>query len=74
MICPPAGSSGSPLCWRENCSHAGVDVTLVVHQMRGELVPLLPKGIPVVNLACRATLQDVLRLERYLLDEKPDMS
>jgi glycosyltransferase involved in cell wall biosynthesis len=51
----------------------GVDVTLVVHQMRGELVPLLPEGIPVVNLDTSRTLQDVYRLKRYLLAEEPDV-
>jgi glycosyltransferase involved in cell wall biosynthesis len=48
-----------------------VDVTLVVHQMRGELIPLLPDGVPVVNLDSGRTLQDVLRLRRYLLNEHP---
>jgi glycosyltransferase involved in cell wall biosynthesis len=49
----------------------GVDVVLVVHQMRGELIPLLPTGIPVVNLHSTRTLQDVLRLRRFLLNEQP---
>lgn len=51
----------------------GVDVVLVVHQMRGELVPLLPAGVPVVDLHSARTLQDVWRLRRFLLDEKPDI-
>jgi glycosyltransferase involved in cell wall biosynthesis len=46
---------------------------LVVHQMRGELVPLLPPGIPVVNLHARRTLHDVIRLHRFLAQEKPDI-
>ncbi len=51
----------------------GVDVTLIVHQMRGELVPLVPEGIRVVNLDAARTLQDVNRLKRYLLAEDPDI-
>ena len=51
----------------------GVDVVLVVHQMRGELVPLLPPGVPVVDLHSTRTLHDVWRLRRFLLDEKPDI-
>lgn len=51
----------------------GIDVSLVVHQLRGELIPLLPQGIPVVNLHSARTLQDVFRLRRFLLDEKPDV-
>jgi glycosyltransferase involved in cell wall biosynthesis len=51
----------------------GVDVVLVVHQMRGELIPLLPKGIRVVDLRSGRTLQDVFRLRRFLLDEAPDV-
>jgi glycosyltransferase involved in cell wall biosynthesis len=50
-----------------------VDITLVVHQMRGELIPLLPRGIPVVNLHSARTLQDIFRLRRFLLDEQPDV-
>ena len=48
-------------------------MVLVVHQMRGELMPLLPAGIPVVNLHSARTLQDVCRLRRFLLDERPDV-
>jgi glycosyltransferase involved in cell wall biosynthesis len=51
----------------------GVAVTLIVHAMRGELVSLLPRGIPVLNLRSGRTLQDVFRLRRYLLDDRPDV-
>ena len=50
-----------------------MDAVLVVHQLRGELMPLLPPGIPVVNLRSARTLQDIFRLRRYLLDEQPDV-
>jgi glycosyltransferase involved in cell wall biosynthesis len=49
----------------------GMDVTLLVHQLRGELVPLLPAGLPVVSLDGRRTLDDVLRLRRFLRDKRP---
>lgn len=51
----------------------GTDVILVLHQRRGELVPLLPSGIPVVNLDSARTLQDIWRLRQFLLDEQPDI-
>jgi glycosyltransferase involved in cell wall biosynthesis len=51
----------------------GVDVTLVVHAMQGELVSMVPKGVPVLNLRSGRTLQDVFRLRRYLLDKGPDI-
>jgi glycosyltransferase involved in cell wall biosynthesis len=54
-------------------SNRGVNVTIVVHQLRGELVPLLPQGIPVVSLDGVRTLQDVLRLRRFLLAERPSI-
>jgi len=41
--------------------------------MHGELIPLLPQGIPVVNLDGGRTLQDVPRLRRYLLAERPSI-
>ena len=37
----------------------GLDTVLVVHRMRGELMPLLPPGIRVVDLCSARTLQDV---------------
>jgi glycosyltransferase involved in cell wall biosynthesis len=51
----------------------GVDVVLVVHQMRGELMALLPPDVPVVNLRSARTLQDIFRLRRFLLDWRPDV-
>ena len=44
---------------------AGWLLFLIVHQMRGELMPMLPPGVPVIDLQSSRTLQDVLRLRRY---------
>jgi glycosyltransferase involved in cell wall biosynthesis len=44
-----------------------------VHQMRGELIPLLPENVPVVNLRGTRTLHDVFRLRQFLRNEKPDV-
>jgi glycosyltransferase involved in cell wall biosynthesis len=51
----------------------GIDVTLVVHQLRGELMPFLPEGVPVVNLNSARTLQDIAGLRNYLRTEHPDV-
>lgn len=69
----PGGVERQSLVLARELQTRGVDVVLVVHQMRGELVPLLPPGIPVINLHSSRTLQDVLRLRRYLLNDRPDV-
>lgn len=51
----------------------GVDITLVVHKVQGELVPLIPKGLPVVSLNGRRTLNDVVHLRRFIRDEQPSI-
>jgi glycosyltransferase involved in cell wall biosynthesis len=69
----PGGVERQSLVLARELKARGVDTTLVVHQLRGELIPLLPAGIPVVDLHSARTLQDVLRLRRFLLDEQPDV-
>jgi glycosyltransferase involved in cell wall biosynthesis len=69
----PGGVERQSLVLARELSERDVDVTVVVHQLHGELIPLLPQGIPVVNLNGGRTLQDVLRLRRYLLVERPDI-
>jgi glycosyltransferase involved in cell wall biosynthesis len=69
----PGGVERQCLVLARELQARGVDVVLVVHQMRGELIPLLPPGIPIVNLHSSRTLQDVFRLRRFLLDEQPDV-
>jgi glycosyltransferase involved in cell wall biosynthesis len=69
----PGGVERQSLVLARELQARGVDITLVVHQMRGELIPLLPRSIPVVNLHSARTLQDVFHLRRFLLDEQPDV-
>jgi glycosyltransferase involved in cell wall biosynthesis len=69
----PGGVERQCLVLARELQARGVDIVLVLHQVRGELVPLLPPGIPVVNLHSARTLQDVWRLRRFLLDEQPDV-
>jgi hypothetical protein len=69
----PGGVERQSLVLARELQKRGVDIVLIVHQMRGELIPLLPPGIPVVNLHSARTLQDVFRLRRYLLAEQPDV-
>jgi glycosyltransferase involved in cell wall biosynthesis len=67
----PGGVERQCLVLARELRERGVDITIVVHQMHGELIPLLPPGIPVVSLDGGRTLQDVLRLRRFLLTERP---
>lgn len=69
----PGGVERQSLVLARELRNRHVDVTLVVHQLRGELLPLLPAGVPVVNLDSGRTLQDVFRLRQYLRREKPDV-
>jgi len=69
----PGGVERQSLVLARELQARDVDVTLVVHQRRGELLPLLPEGVPVVDLRTRRTLQDVSRLKHYLRDARPDV-
>jgi glycosyltransferase involved in cell wall biosynthesis len=69
----PGGVERQSLVLAKELQARGIDVALVVHQLRGELISLLPPGIPVVNLRSARTLQDIFRLRRFLLDEQPDI-
>lgn len=51
----------------------GHDVTLLLHSMAGELIPILPAGVRVVSFETRRVLADVPRLARFLRHEKPDV-
>jgi glycosyltransferase involved in cell wall biosynthesis len=56
----------------EEFRRSGVDVTLVLHQLRGQLMNDLPAGLRVVNLNSHRTLGDVRRLAGFLRQERPD--
>ncbi len=67
----PGGVERQCLILAQELQARGVDVALVLHQVRGELLPLLPAGVPVINLHSARTLHDIVRLRRYLLDDQP---
>jgi len=69
----PGGVERQSLVLARELRDRDVDVSIVVHQLRGELIPLLPEGIPVVNLDSQRTLQDVLLLRRYLRAKQPSV-
>ena len=58
----PGGVERQCLVLARELRMRGMDVVLVMHQVRGELLSLLPEGVPVVNLHSARTLQDVGRL------------
>jgi glycosyltransferase involved in cell wall biosynthesis len=51
----------------------GYSVTFVLHQARGELLPLVPPGARVVSLNASRTLAAVPALTRFLRAERPDV-
>src|SRR3954454_2227358 len=51
----------------------GLDVSVVVHQARGELCARLPGQLRIVSLNSSRTLQDIPRLARFLRAEQPDI-
>jgi glycosyltransferase involved in cell wall biosynthesis len=51
----------------------GVDVTLLLHAKRGDLLPQLPADTRVIGFETSRTLFDLLPLARYLRREKPDV-
>lgn len=51
----------------------GIDVTLVVHQSRGELLQQIPDWLPVVDLKSRRTVTGVLPLARYIRTARPQV-
>jgi len=57
----------------EELRRHGVDVTLVVHQLRGQLLDQVPPSLRIVDLASPRTLNDVPRLVRFLRTEQPDI-
>ncbi len=69
----PGGVERQTLVLAKELQARGMDVVLVLHRLRGELIPLLPLELPVVVLGSRRTLQDVPRLRRFLLDTRPDI-
>jgi glycosyltransferase involved in cell wall biosynthesis len=69
----PGGVERQCLVLARELRMRGMDVVLVVHQLRGELLPLLPERVPVVNLHSARTLQDVVRLQRFLRDHQPNV-
>jgi glycosyltransferase involved in cell wall biosynthesis len=69
----PGGVERLSLVLARELQARGVAVTLVVHQARGELLPLLPEGVPVVDLRSARTLHDINRLKRFLRDRQPDV-
>jgi glycosyltransferase involved in cell wall biosynthesis len=51
----------------------GHDVTLIVHQVRGELKSMVPEGVRVVDLRARRTIGDIPKLAAYLRRNRPDV-
>jgi glycosyltransferase involved in cell wall biosynthesis len=51
----------------------GVDVTLVLHRLQGDLIDKVPAGLRIVELQGSRTVMDIPRLARFLRTEQPDI-
>ena len=67
------GVERQSLILAEELRRHGVDVTLVVHRLRGPLVAQVPPGLRVIDLGSSRTLQDVPRLAGFMRREQPDI-
>lgn len=50
----------------------GIDVDMVLVEKKGELLPLVPDGVRIIELGATRTASSVLPLARYLKEETPD--
>jgi glycosyltransferase involved in cell wall biosynthesis len=57
----------------EEFRRQGVDVTLLLHRLRGQLLDQVPAGIRIVDMNSSRTLTDIPRLVRFLRTEQPDI-
>ncbi len=67
------GAERQSLIIAEELRRHGIDVTLVVHRLRGPLVRQVPSGLRVIDLGSSRTLQDVPRLAGFMRREQPDI-
>ncbi len=57
----------------EALTERGVDVILVLGSHTGSLVPILPKGLKVIDLGVNRTSAAIPKLARFLRDAQPDI-
>jgi glycosyltransferase involved in cell wall biosynthesis len=57
----------------EEFRRCGLDVTMVLHRLRGQLVSEIPPDLPVVDLGSNRTLGDIWPLARFLRTRQPDV-
>src|SRR5471030_694001 len=57
----------------EEFRRQGVDVTLLLHRLRGQLLDQVPAGIRIVDMNSSRTLTDISHLVRFLRTEQPDI-
>lgn len=67
------GAERQSLIIAEEFRRHGVDVTLVLHKLRGQLLDQVPAGLRILDLNSPRTLMDVPRLMRFLRKERPDI-
>lgn len=67
------GAERQSLIIAEEFRRNGIEVTLVLHRLRGQLLDQVPDGLRILDLNSPRTLMDVPRLIRFLRQEKPDI-
>jgi len=51
----------------------GLDVTLLLHRMVGELVGIVPPGVRIIDLKSSRTLRDIFPIAQFLRNRRPDI-
>jgi glycosyltransferase involved in cell wall biosynthesis len=67
------GAERQTLTLARELNARGVAVDLVLHQLRGELVDLIPAGVDVINLDRPRTRHDIAPLAKHLRQRRPDI-
>ena len=67
------GVERQTLALADKLATQGADVTLILHNMAGELRDHVPASISVVGLNGQRTLEDIPRLAQYLRTDQPDI-
>lgn len=67
------GAERQCLALAREMQRSGVAVTLILHQMRGQLIDDVPSGLSVINLDRRRTRHDLMPLAALLRRHRPDI-
>jgi glycosyltransferase involved in cell wall biosynthesis len=67
------GAERQTLTLARELNARGLAVELILHQLRGELVDLIPSGVDVINLDRPRTRHDIAPLAKHLRHRRPEI-